>query len=129
MNMPMTRLDDRTETVLGFSLTALYDQVQADEPLFGTASVVHPAHAALYEAEVEASAQHLALTRLAIRPGRINERRLDQLDAAMERVEVAVERRDRREARLARLLDTLAAQPADSRSVGRAASSSSRETS
>ena len=36
--MPMTRLDRRTEAVLGFSLTALYDQVQADEPLFGTAA-------------------------------------------------------------------------------------------
>ncbi|WP_042366795.1 hypothetical protein [Streptacidiphilus neutrinimicus] len=113
--LSMTRLDRRTEAILGFSLTALYDQVQADEPLFGAAAAVHPAHAALCEAEADATAQHLALMRLASRPGRVDEDQLDRLDEALARLEAAVDRRDRQEGRLARLLDTVA-RPASDRS-------------
>jgi hypothetical protein len=107
MHNALTRLDSRMEEVLGYRLTALYDQVEADEPLTGAAGILYPAHAALCEAETDAASRRAALARLTARPHRVDERGLARLDAALAQLEDDVELRDRREAELTELLDSV----------------------
>ncbi|MGK4581652.1 hypothetical protein [Kitasatospora sp. HPMI-4] len=99
--MTLTRQDARLEAALGQSLTSLVaTEARAD----AATSRVIETHRALVAAETAVSFQRVRLINIAAAKRRVDDGVLDELDAQLEKLEVAAEERDALEADLVRLL-------------------------
>ncbi|MFE2108010.1 hypothetical protein ACFXAF_19400 [Kitasatospora sp. NPDC059463] len=99
--MTLTRQDARLEAALGQSLTSLVaNEARADA---ATCRAIE-AHRALVAAETALSFQRVRLINIAAAKRRVDDNVLDELDAQLERLEVAAEERDALEADLVQLL-------------------------
>ncbi|MEU8924212.1 hypothetical protein AB0D10_25260 [Kitasatospora sp. NPDC048545] len=98
----LTRQDARLEAALGRSVTSLIaTEARADA---ATARLLD-AHRVLTEAETAVAFQRVRLVNVATAKRRVDDAVLDQLDAHLEELEVAAERRDQLEADLVRLIE------------------------
>jgi hypothetical protein len=97
----LTRLDERLEAAAGHSLIVLAaNEARADA---ATARMI-AAHRALVAAETRVSFLRVRLINIAAARRRVDDAVLDQLDAQLEALEVAADRRDELEAELLGLI-------------------------